>query len=237
MEIKEVLKLNTNLSSSGRYVYNNHDVPRATEIISKMIHEDGITQWANSLGFKHIGYNKALGEAADYGTKAHKGIEYYLKNKTIPLDTPQIILDGFKLWWDKININNTISILGQEHKLVCEWYGGTYDLLMSVNGIPWLVDFKTSNHVTYKYFIQLAAYNRILRDIENIILGGVVILQLDKNKPKYTEYVLDLSNEGQRNYFSICERTFMGLLYSYYHIHYLEENLNENISKNSSNAY
>ena len=74
-EIKDIAILNC----GDRYTYDGTNVPRATEIISKMIHEDSIVQWANSLGFKHKGYKRILNESAVYGTKAHSTIEKFLK--------------------------------------------------------------------------------------------------------------------------------------------------------------
>ena len=74
LEIKQIMEVAA-LKCGDRYTYNGKNVPRVTEIISKMIHEDAITQWANSLGFKHKSYTKTLNEAAVYGTHAHYGIE------------------------------------------------------------------------------------------------------------------------------------------------------------------
>ena len=56
---------------------------------------------------------------------------------------------------------------------------------MRINGKIYLIDFKTSNHVTYKYYLQLAAYSKVLREKENINIDGVIILQLNKYQPKY----------------------------------------------------
>lgn len=226
MQLEDIVELGIELNSDGRYTYNGKQVPRATEVISKMIHEDAIVQWANSLGFRHQKYLQVLNAAAVYGTKVHHGIECIMKNIPLPEDTPENPINGFKLWWDTISKYNTLTVLGEEEKLSCKYYGGTYDLLLKINNKVFLVDFKTSNHVTYKYWIQLSSYNKLLREEKGIMIDGAIILQLSKNKPAYTEYVLDFSNIGQKNYFDICERTFLSLLYSYYHIHYLEEEFN-----------
>ena len=159
----------------------------------------------------------------------------YLKGEKLPLDTPKTPMNSFKEWWKSINNGNTITILGQEKKLTCEWYGGTYDCLLDINGRIFLVDFKTSNHVTYKYYLQLAAYSKVLREEKNMNIDGVIILQIDKYKLKYREYVLDFNIPEHKSYFDLCERTSLSLLYSYYHISYLEENfgvLDEKIKSN-----
>ena len=219
--LEDINQLNLKIANS-RYLYNGKEVARVTAITSKMIHEDSIVQWSNSLGFRHLSYKNVLKEAADIGTYTHEGIEAYLKQEVIPDTTPLVPLDSFKLWWVKVNTGNRIEILGQEQSLVCPYFGGTYDLLMKINDAIYLVDFKTSNHVTYKYYLQLAAYNYLLKQ-QGISIHGVIILQLKKDKPAYNEYVLDLSNPRHKDYFDICERTFLSLVYSYYHVFYLEE--------------
>lgn len=223
----EDLKHISPLQSVGdRYIYNGIPVPRVTEIIHKMISEESIIQWANSLGFKHKSYTKTLNEAADYGTAAHSAIECILKGEPIPPSSPTVIIDSFNLWWNTVTSNNQVEILGQEQQLVCEYFGGTYDLLLKINGKVYLVDFKTSNHVTYKYYLQLAAYRSILR-LQGVDIDGMIILQLSKVAPGYNEYILDLSNKEHLCFIDTCEKCFMSLVYGYYHIEYLGRKFNE----------
>ena len=169
MNIEDITKLGTVTENSNeRYTYNGISVPRVTSIISKMIQEDSIIYWANSLGFKHMGYRKTLNQYADYGTKVHKAIELFLKNQTITFKVPDNPFNAFTYWWETINESNEVTILGQEHKMACKYYGGTYDLLLKIGNDIVLVDFKTSNHVGYKYWLQLAAYTKILKEEENV---------------------------------------------------------------------
>ena len=218
-DIKDIAIVDT----SGRYKYQGTSVPRVTEIISKMIHEDAIVQWANSLGFQHKRYTEVLNNAAVYGTKVHHTIEVYLKDHMEPSEKIYCF-EAFKKWWQTISKDNKVEILGQEQKLVCPFFGGTYDMLLKINDLIYLVDFKTSNHVTYKYYIQLAAYAYMLREYYGIQIHGVIILQLLKRNSSYNEYFLNLKNDEHKKYFALCERTFLSLVYSYYHITYLEKN-------------
>ena len=230
-EVKDI----TIADCSDRYTYNGKNVPRVTEILSKMIHEDYLMHWANTLGFSHRKYEKVLTEAANYGTKAHYGIECFLKEQNIPTNTPMTPVDGFRLWWETINKNNNVEVVAQEQKLVCEWFGGTYDLLLKINGCLFLVDFKTSNHVTYKYYMQLAAYSYMLKQ-QGIYISGVIILQLAKTSPRYNEFVLDFSNQSDKYYFEVCERTFLALVYGYYHIYWLEEEFKNDVKSKISST-
>jgi len=216
MELEELENIHPYVKEN-RYVYNGISVPRVTEIISKMIHEDYIVSWANGLGFKHKSYSKTLKSAADYGTFAHTSIELFLKGEPITGYSINPV-EGFKKWWSIVNQTNEVKIIGQEFKLVCSWFGGTYDLLLSINDKIYLVDFKTSNHLSYKYCLQLAAYNYMLKlgNIANI--SGIIILQLSKTEPGFNEFFLDFSNKEDLDYFQFCEKTFLSLAYSYYHI-------------------
>ena len=225
MELKDLNSFKL-INLEDRYTYNNHPVPRVTSIISKMISEDYLMGWSNYLGFKRQKYKDVIERAANYGTKTHLALEMFLKNKEIPKDAPLTTLIGFKKWWSIINSNNNIQVLGQECKLSCPWFGGTYDLLLSIDGLIYLVDFKTSNHLSYKYCLQLAAYNYMLKYNNLYNLSGIIILQLDKNSPSFKEFVLNFSNENHKKFFDFCEHTFLSLVYSYYHIMKTEEYYN-----------
>lgn len=224
---KDIDELEYIYHDKNSYQYNGIQVPRVTAVISSMIHSDSLMYWANSLGFKHQKYSDIINEACDYGTNTHKGIEMFLKGEEVPKETPYQSMNAFLQWWNVISSNNNVKILGQEKTLVCPYYGGTYDLLLSINDKPWLIDFKTSNHISYRYYLQLAAYNRILRDDMNINLGGVLLLQLEKTRPVFHEYTLDFSRPVAVDYFNTCEKTFMSILYSYYHLKYLEKNFSK----------
>lgn len=208
---------------STNYEYNGVKVPRVTDILSKTIHEDYLMTWANSLGFRRITYKDELTKAANIGTIIHSSIENYLKFNKLS-DLPAF--NAFLLWWNDISENNSIKILGQEEKLVCNWFGGTYDLLLSINDRIYLVDFKTSNHISFKYCLQLAAYRYMLYTIKNINIDGCVILQLDKKEAMYEEYLLDFSIQQHHEFIEHCAKTFLSLVYAYYNTQYTKEMYN-----------
>ena len=193
-------------------------VPRVTQIISKMIHNDGLMYWANILGFKGLKYKNVLNDAADIGTQAHAAIELFLKDK---LKTDSCIpFLSFMSWYNTLtqDLKLNINILMIEEKLSCNWFGGTLDCLMEIDGRVFLVDFKTSNHVTYTYFLQLAAYRYMLKNSKNINVDGVIVLQLAKEEPEFKEFLLDFSNMDHLLFINHCEETFMSLVYGFYNI-------------------
>ena len=209
--------------------YTNSDnipVPRVTEILSAMVHKDGLMYWANALGFKGIRYKDALNKAANIGTIAHTAIEKFLKEKYETNDNIPFL--GFLSWYNVItqDIGLPIELIYSEHRIVCKWFGGTLDALMKIGDKIYLVDFKTSNHITFTYFLQLAAYRFMLKILENIDIDGVIVLQLDKDEPGFNEYLLDFTIPDHLTFINNCEETFLSLVYSFYRINKIEDEFN-----------
>lgn len=211
-----------NRKSSTYHNTEGKSVPRVTEILSTMIHSDALMYWANSLGFKGIRYRDALNAAANIGSAAHNAIEKFLKDKLQTLNNIPFL--GFLMWYNVITHekNIPIQIIYIEHTIICQWFGGTLDALMRIGGKVYLVDFKTSNHITYKYFLQLAAYRYMLRVMEGIIVDGVIVLQFDKDDPGFNEYVLDFHIQNHLDFINHCETTFLSLLYGFINVNKAE---------------
>ena len=206
-----------------KYFYNGIPVPRVTEIISKMIFEEYLMYWANGLGFKHQGYKKTIEAAANIGSEAHDLINKFLLGEQFTSNNIPYL--AFRKWWIDVTTNNEIEVIGSEEALSCPYFGGTYDLLLKINGLIYLVDFKTSNYVSYKYFLQLAAYKYMLEQ-NGYNIAGCIVLQLNKTKIEYTEYPLIFSNEYHRQFIDECLRTFLSLVYGYYNINRCQEMYN-----------
>ena len=208
-----------------KYQYQSYFVPRVTEIISSMIHEDFLMTWANSIGlWKRKKYKDALDEAANKGTYVHNAIEDYIQNgNDLNLDN---VLAGyrtevnyaygsFRAWWDIISKRN-VRVIMQEHKLICPWFGGTLDLLIEIDGKVYLLDFKTSNYPSYKYFLQLSAYRYILKYYYGIEIYGCGVIKLNKKCIDFEEFIIDKSNPEYEGFMSLCEQTFLSLVYAYF---------------------
>jgi hypothetical protein len=197
----------------ARYRYEGRGIPSVTELLS-FIDQEGLIRWANRIGRQGLDNADVANKAADFGTMVHKSIEMYLKGK--PVECPNVCLEAFKIWWTGLNSCHKVKILGQEQSLIGEYFAGTYDLLISIDDKPYLIDFKTSNHVGYKYFMQLAAYRYLLYTIKGINIEGCIVLQFDKEEPKYREYSLQYTNPSDYAFIENCYRAFMGLVYTYY---------------------
>lgn len=224
MQLLEKIDPN-NFNCSDHYTYENYNVPRVTEILSAMLHEDYLMGWANAMGlYKRKKYTEILNTSANIGTYVHSSIEHFLKDGTIPDYNEYDIslririmnaFNSFLEWWDIIKTNK-IEILMQEQHLVCKYFGGTLDMLIKINDRVYIIDFKTSNHPSYKYFLQLSAYRYMLRNEYGIEVDGVIILMLNKSKCQFSEMVLDFSNTDHILYMNQCEECFLSLVYAYY---------------------
>lgn len=241
MILNLIEKMKTCDTEESPYLYDNIPVPRVTHILSAMLHEDYLMTWSNALGlYRHRKYKDEINKASSIGTLTHNYIERYINDTTLDITkeyieqelSPSVIngVQSFILWYTDVCKNNTVEILGMEQKLSCPWYGGTYDLLIKISGKIYLVDFKTSNHVSYKYFLQLAAYRYILETYHNIKLDGCLILQVDKKYPSYEEYVLCFDNPYHMKFIEQCTETFFSLVYAY-HNRYKTEAMYKNIFK------
>lgn len=209
------------------YMYNGYYVPRVTAILNRCIHTDSLMQWANSLGFKRQSYTKTLEAAASIGTECHESIELFLSGKETDIITNSSSMyayESFLKWWKLLHKYYNITVLLHEESLVCNYFGGTLDGLYQINGKYYLVDYKTSNHITFKYCLQLAAYRYLLRILKGIEIDGCIILQLSKNDIDYTEYILNFCNPNHLQFMIDCEQAFLSLVYAYYNIYKIEGN-------------
>lgn len=211
------------IESKSNYIYDGKRVPRVTEVLSAMLHEDFLMKWANNLGFKRISYNAFMKDASDKGTYSHLAIEKYLKNGYFDInemtdipnnkirDTVYSVINGFYKWWIDIHKKyKNIKIIYLEETLIHKYFAGTCDCLLQVDGDYWLIDFKTSNHMSYNYALQLAAYKYLLKELKNINISKAMILRLDKTEYTYYTYEYDfINNQEHIQFFEDCLETFM----------------------------
>ena len=205
------------------YIFNGEKVPRVTHILSAMLYEDYITQWANSLGYRHKSYKITLQDAADRGSLIHDSINKYFISGVTPEDYMAIIPDeyldttltgfkSFRLWFD--NLENA-KVIFTEKELISPYFGGTADLVLEYNNKIYLLDFKTGKNLSFKHFLQLSIYKYMLETYYNIRIDCVGIIRLDKSFIAYKDSILDLSNEENIKYINQCTQTFFALFNAY----------------------
>lgn len=204
------------------YNWGGMPVPRVTNIISSMLYEDSLMNWSNSIGFKHIRYSEFMNGVANIGSITHDMILRYIQGQEIKyINIPQASMyafNSFRDWYDNLIAVNDVRILAQEYPLICPYYGGTLDLFITINDKPVLIDFKTSNHITYKHFLQLAAYMIVL----NLYCHSdqisedkhCMILQLSKEQVSYNTYSIPYEDMVyyMKSFLSILEAYYWRLL-------------------------
>lgn len=181
----------------GSYKHGESKVPSVTQILSH-INEDYIAQWANSLGFKGIGYKRELNRYAVEGTKVHSEIEEFLKNglcMTDPVNKTMGFI-SFIEWFNNTGYysNTLIEPILLEQSIIGKYFCGTIDAVMAIGNDIHIIDYKTSSNIGYKYFMQLAAYRYLLSKI-NINVNKLTILKLSKFDRKYDQYTIDVDTD------------------------------------------
>lgn len=183
----------------GTYEHGENKVPSVTQVLSH-INEDYIAQWANSLGFKGIGYRRELNRYAVEGTKVHNEIEHFLTNDlcmTDPVDKTMGFM-SFIQWFNDMGYERNILIepIMLEKSLIGEYFCGTIDAVMRIGNEVHIVDYKTSSNIGYKYFMQLSAYRYLLEEI-GIHVDKLTVLQLNKYESKYKQYTIDIKENEE----------------------------------------
>lgn len=217
-KFREIIDEEKFTTDEAKYVFNGQYVPRVTHILQYSIYEDYIPKWANYLGFKHLNYEKTLNEAASVGSTTHNYIESFTTKKDLSPDfnsKEKNCINSFLNWWAQITEKNDVEIIAQETTLSCPYFGGTFDMLLKINKKYYLIDFKTSNKVSFKYFMQLAAYKYMLEPMYGIKLSGVMILRLSKTNIKFEETIVDLHTKIGRDFIDDCLNAFFACVTAY----------------------
>lgn len=228
--------LNDSLKKNEFYDWRGNKVPRVTKIISEMIHNDYLLNWSNSLGWKRKGYRAEVQISADIGTITHKNIELYLKGlstKFIPDEEKsyeinlkaETAFNSFLLYYNMLIKNgHKVEILYSEMELICPYFAGTCDAILRIDGKIYVYDWKTSNHLSYNYILQLSAYCYILSNYYWIDINGICIVRFDKNKIDYEELLLRFDIPEQLDYIYRAFEFFYTLVSGYYQRKYFENN-------------
>lgn len=202
------------------YKFHGKNVPRVTVILSEMQSDQGLIRYANYLGFKHIDYKQMLDNASAIGRSTHSFIESYIQKKEnykAPVRQEVVnCTNAFMDWWKELNFHYNVKVMGEEQPLTCPWFGGTYDLLLNIDGKRTLVDFKTSNHITHRYFIQLAAYMYLIEYNFNMTIDMCCILRMNKEDGSYEMSTVDMSVPEDREFMDCCRYAFFSQVNNYY---------------------
>ena len=160
--------------------------PSITTVLS-ILSEDSIRAWRARVGEEEA--NKVSTKAAGRGTLVHSIIERYLLNEDTNEFLPHIrqSLENVRPILDE----RLGKIFGLEVPLYSAHLGlaGRVDCVAEFDGVPSIVDFKTSKRVKKKewissYFAQMAGYAVMWEErTKRPITNTVVIMDVDDNEP------------------------------------------------------
>lgn len=141
-------------------------------------------------------YKRKSDSAATKGTDAHSFFEQYVKASIEGKSKDSIVMPT-----DPETRNSCELFLRWEMQSDIKWlesevivgheglgYGGKFDAIASVSGVPTLIDFKTSSGIYPEQYVQLAGYQMALqamRGQSNINIGQRMILWVPKKGTKF----------------------------------------------------
>ena len=181
----------------GRYL------PSVTTILHFVtIDADRLLMWSNSLGFRRIKYDEELNRRAEFGTVVHEALERIMSKKpdgilhvnALEVSKLKSIISNFMEFinYNKLSPDDTLhteislgsSTLG---------YAGTCDWIGMFNGKLTLLDYKTSKKPNETMYMQLAAYNELLKESGIYIEQAGILTVGEKNVKLYMKTLEELN--------------------------------------------
>lgn len=198
-------------TSKGRTydVPDGGSYPSITTVLS-LINEEAIAAWRNRVGEDEA--NRIGQRAASRGTMVHSIIEKYLLNESTTDFLPHIrqSLENVRPILDK----SIGKIFGLETPLYSRHLGmaGRVDCVAEFDGVPSIVDFKTSRWPKTKekipnYFAQMTGYAIMFEERTGMpITNTVIVMDVDNHEPlvfkehrdNYVDLLLSTKKEYDR---------------------------------------
>lgn len=169
---KDKPKKETKVSEHTVYKVGGKRVPGVTTVLNNLGWKTrGLMYWAAAEVRAGNDPFAVRDKAADVGTLAHAMIEEHITgDKKIDemeyspndMEMAKLAYNAYVKWEKQHEVKpvgSEIQLVSKEHK-----FGGTLDLVAKVDGVPSLVDFKTSKAMYPDHVIQLAAYQELWRE-------------------------------------------------------------------------
>ena len=153
--------------------------PSITSILA-LQDKPGLKKWREDVGEKEA--KRISQESMRIGTAVHQMCEFYLCNYIVKTDKEEkVIRDTFNRM--RFLLGNINNIVGTEIALYSDMLrvAGTADCIAEYNGVPSIIDFKTSRKPKKEewiddYYMQTFAYKLMFEEMTGIEIKQVVIL-------------------------------------------------------------
>jgi hypothetical protein len=160
-------------------------VPSVTTYLEAYPKSYAYYEWLKSAGENA---DEIRDEAGRRGSVVHKLTERYDNGEEVSFLDDNGFIDykvsewamfekyvEFRTKHETAVIHNELNVVSGDYRM-----GGTIDRIMQINGKLYLVDIKTSNAVHNHYWLQLAAYKKLIEEVQpELRLDGVAILWLN----------------------------------------------------------
>ena len=203
------LDLDSVTSKRGRCYRDPSGVeyPSVTTVL-KILSEDSIRKWRRRVGDEEA--NRVSSRASSRGTQVHSIVEDYLNNENTKDYFPHVkqSLQNLRPVLDK----SIGRIFGLEVALFSSYLGmaGRCDCIAEFDGVPSIVDFKTSlrpkkkEHIS-NYFAQASAYAIMFEERTGLAVPNtVIVMDVDESKPmvfkEHRDNYVDLLLETKAEY-------------------------------------
>ena len=136
--------------------------PTVTKLID-LLNKPALLKWANKIGLEGVSLDDYRKKSAKKGTSLHNQIENFILNG-VDFENEKYQEKFLKLIEDK-------EILSVEENIENEWFKGRLDCRLKIEGVSYVVDFKSSKNVYFEQKLQLAAYKMCYPDHEVAIVS------------------------------------------------------------------
>jgi hypothetical protein len=153
------------LPDSRFYQRNGDYYPSITHVLSSYPKGKHFEDWLKKVGYAS---EYIVKKAAEEGTQTHELCEDWLKGEECtfldkyhrPKYAPHVwkMFLAFVDFWDVYKptlIETEVHLFSDELKVA-----GTCDLVVEIDGVLWILDLKTSNHLQITYDLQTAVYSK-----------------------------------------------------------------------------
>jgi hypothetical protein len=177
------------LPDSRYYRRNSAYYPSITYVLNSYPKGPHFEKWLKQVGFAS---EYIVKKAAEEGTQVHELAETYLHGEEIhflspagqPLYNPDVwqMFLRFVEFWETYNptlIETEVHLFSDELKVA-----GTCDLVVEIDGVRWVLDLKTSNHLHTTYDLQTAVYRKCYEECFGKTIDRCGILWLKSTKRK-----------------------------------------------------
>ncbi|HEC30466.1 MAG TPA: hypothetical protein ENI66_00430 [Candidatus Yonathbacteria bacterium] len=182
-------------------------VPSVTWICDSYPKGIGFYKWLADKGWDEA---QAIKESAGgRGSKVHNAISAIICGEEVRIDSEFSDSKGKVSELTGEEIDAVLSFINWNNKVKPRWiawdqvifssihnFAGTFDAIAEIDGVFWLIDFKTSQQVWASHHLQVSSYREAIMNGENKIEGidgdlKLAVLQvgyrLNKNNWKWTE--------------------------------------------------